>query len=1564
MTSHKEEPNPSILFGDSAGDDPFSQMLQQNSVSELPPAPVGKAVVTEQKKTPTTANVQPLADASSLFATPSGTANTDAADIFFSSPQPKTTTATTTTSTHSQNASAANFFEQQPSESFFDGLAQPEVHNPPVSSTASLTQAFDPNAYSATDYSQPQEAYDQQAVEYDPNQWIQFDPNVHYYYDEQSQLHYYDPNTNQEYDMSQYTYDDQGQPYDYQYDPQYAEYYAQQAYDPATTVEPTADNNAAAAAAVTGGTYAPEPASSGAMAGYTDGTSHDQQVYTQDNYDPNAYAPVPESQGYSQEDFFHSQVYNNNNNNNAVAEVPAQIQSEQTIDTQHQAYPQDDYAPVTAVTQIEGEDYESTHHHYGTQDYTPSDFFAEDLQQEQALPPPPKANPPPPSKAMSMPPPSGPPQSISLPPKSNSVNDASSEENKQPTITTQHEADGLQEVHDDQPTDDVDLNDLDHMVLSSFNKDEHLYEAEDELDRLVSASSKKDPVYNNPNEYEEPSDLHVETHPHVEETVLSSYEPQQDDKSSDHHADQAFQYAPPQETNVYAPLQDVYAPQKDAYAPQQDAYVPQEDAYAPQQDAYVPQKDVYAPQQDAYAPQQDAYAPQQDAYAPQHDAYAPQQDDYAPQQDAYAPQQDAYAPQKDAYVPQSSDQVVDYSSSYTPQPTDVYTPQQHDRSMHAPPKTEPAHEPSTQPTAIVEKPPTTQRSMKTPSYAPPRSMSTVSHPQTSPLMSRKSMTSPPPPVAAGMNAMQAFTQQRSNSITEPDRKQNGSPFTGYPYSIERSATVPPPMTERIASPRPMLTACPDPQCEGENKAKAKFCCECGRPLAGISRSTTPSAGLSPGVFTMSETNQVVPRTALDEKKDTMRESLKKFISHSILSHHTQEDKQQFALQYMDSRISEFHDEKALVWNIVKLMIQHQDQTLGDGGQLDKSIAQLLVTPTPLDDASLPLDQLEHYLLQGDREGACQFATEHDLWAHALLISQSQGPDHFKQLISKFIDRELFASTESTLTHLPADKKELRMLYSIFSGAGADAVSQLTRNSVTDHPATHFSEDSLPDWKKALSLILLNRSSNDSEAISELGHQLKTAGFPTNAFICYMLSPDTIKGLGGIFSTEDKTDLDALYLTEFYEYACKIQLPQYKLMLAWWLIELDMTQEAAIYSDALADSLTLEEITGFNEIRDTVTDSSVTSLLNKATFDSLIKTITDKIQSRHPDPTYLGTSSYAYDDTTGQVTSDQQVDNGFNYGYSYGGGYTEPDHTSYAPSPSQAEGIQSSPFQNSAVTSPFQQQQQQQPFTHTGVHSPFQHHHHQEGYTPSQSHTTHWDTVETKEEQPAYQPYQHETPTSYEPDAYTPSTTHNNTTWDDDDDLGFGNSKKKADKVTEGSTAREEKPNEVEEKKEEKSATAAPSGGWGIFSLFGGGRKEKEQTSEEKKAVKANLGEQSSFYYDEKEKRWVNKLNDAKPETTATPPPPKSATPQPSFPTNTPPPPPASAAAMMTPPTSAGLKPASMPPVRISSTPNVPSTGGPPNAAPPSFSTPPATRRSGGARKSMRSRYVDVLNTTT
>lgn len=105
--------------------------------------------------------------------------------------------------------------------------------------------------------------------------------------------------------------------------------------------------------------------------------------------------------------------------------------------------------------------------------------------------------------------------------------------------------------------------------------------------------------------------------------------------------------------------------------------------------------------------------------------------------------------------------------------------------------------------------------------------------------------------------------------------------------------------------------------------------------------------------------------------------------------------------------------------------------------MDKSIVALLSTQQHSEETT-SLDKLETYLAHGDREGACQFAMENDMWAHALIISQSHYPDHFKRVISQFIKRELVSNSVQLIPQVPGDKKSLCMLYSVFSGAGADA----------------------------------------------------------------------------------------------------------------------------------------------------------------------------------------------------------------------------------------------------------------------------------------------------------------------------------------------------------------------------------------------------------------------------------------------------------------------------------------------------------------------------------------------
>jgi hypothetical protein len=106
------------------------------------------------------------------------------------------------------------------------------------------------------------------------------------------------------------------------------------------------------------------------------------------------------------------------------------------------------------------------------------------------------------------------------------------------------------------------------------------------------------------------------------------------------------------------------------------------------------------------------------------------------------------------------------------------------------------------------------------------------------------------------------------------------------------------------------------------------------------------------------------------------------------------------------------------------------------GELDRSIIALISTAK--EDPVTDLDKLEASLAQGDREGACQFAAENDMWAHALIIASSLETDLFKRMVTQFIHRELSSSDTQLIPQVPGDKKALRMLYSVFNGAGADA----------------------------------------------------------------------------------------------------------------------------------------------------------------------------------------------------------------------------------------------------------------------------------------------------------------------------------------------------------------------------------------------------------------------------------------------------------------------------------------------------------------------------------------------
>lgn len=179
--------------------------------------------------------------------------------------------------------------------------------------------------------------------------------------------------------------------------------------------------------------------------------------------------------------------------------------------------------------------------------------------------------------------------------------------------------------------------------------------------------------------------------------------------------------------------------------------------------------------------------------------------------------------------------------------------------------------------------------------------------------------------------------------------------------------------------------------------------------------------------------------------------------------------------------------------------------------------------------------------------------------------------------------------------------------------------------------------------------------------------------------------------------------------------------------------------------------------------------------------------------------------------------------------------------------------------------------------------------------------------------------------------------------EDEDDFGIGN-KPAAKKEDKPAAADKDEPKDGKK-------------GW-----FGGWFKKGEQMpADDKKVYKAKLGEKSNFYYSEEHKRWINgdmPIEDQVKGAGGPPPPPKM--------TKKAPAPPAASG----PPSGASSMPPSRPASGAPPAPGAPT--GAPAAGPPrpkvvdpleGFLTggPPAGAPRKGARKSAKSRYVDIMN---
>lgn len=322
------------------------------------------------------------------------------------------------------------------------------------------------------------------------------------------------------------------------------------------------------------------------------------------------------------------------------------------------------------------------------------------------------------------------------------------------------------------------------------------------------------------------------------------------------------------------------------------------------------------------------------------------------------------------------------------------------------------------------------------------------------------------------------------------------------------------------------------------------------------------------------------------------------------------------------------EEKVLLWKTLQILVEHDGLT--EGNPVAISAARSLLLPElgpgntghvssyhPDQDLlgiskhsgpnkvvepvnSEALEVLRKLLLQGEREKAVWYAVDQRLWDHAMLLSSTLEPKLWKQVLQEFIRQEVKTFGRNT--------ESLASLYQIFAGNWEESVDELVPPSaraglqmVSKNSAagpTKNALDGLERWRETLTLILSNRSQDDSKALVTLGRLLSNYGRTEAAHVCFIFakSPGLFGGAddphAGVvlfgadnvqFPFDYNRDFDSILLTEIYEFATTVLTPSanstisphlqsYKLYHATVLAENGHRSEAQQYCDAITTTL--------------------------------------------------------------------------------------------------------------------------------------------------------------------------------------------------------------------------------------------------------------------------------------------------------------------------------------------------------------------------------------------------------
>ena len=322
--------------------------------------------------------------------------------------------------------------------------------------------------------------------------------------------------------------------------------------------------------------------------------------------------------------------------------------------------------------------------------------------------------------------------------------------------------------------------------------------------------------------------------------------------------------------------------------------------------------------------------------------------------------------------------------------------------------------------------------------------------------------------------------------------------------------------------------------------------------------------------------------------------------------------------------SKRHDEKILLWKIVRALVEH-DGVLEGSAEVEKSLRYIIfphlqnseLEPTPgvnlpafnaLPSLNSPsqsdatdspsIESIRNSLLVGNREKAVWDAVDSRLWGHAMIIASTLDRSVWKQVVQEFVRREVKSTT--------GNSESLAALYEIFAGNVDESVDELVPPSaragfqmvskVGGQGPSKNALEGLDSWRDTLGLVLSNRSPEDHKALLALGRLLLSYGRTEAAHICFMLSRAAV--FGGADDPQTSIvllgadhqhlplnvlqDGDAILLTEAYEYAVSVlagsptstlpHLLAFKLIHACSLAEHGRKSEALQYADAITAAL--------------------------------------------------------------------------------------------------------------------------------------------------------------------------------------------------------------------------------------------------------------------------------------------------------------------------------------------------------------------------------------------------------